>query len=483
VNFTGFMQVELDGDGLVDHHPESCRDDLMKDPHVQAAWISPSGKGVKAVFRIPVCDGSETYASAFLAVQQYLADNYGLQLDPSTKDPGRLCFLGWDPELKLRLEPAREFSVPLTATKEGTKHKDRSESHAQIPAEELREILLKIPPRQKYDPWLRVLSAVFNVIDLDAGVELLNGWDPEDVPGLYAEKHRVRLKNIGFGTLVMLAKENGYRPQKLPSQEKRIFMVPAGQVSITESAESIFPVIGSKLGLFRRGSAIGEIHADHMIKRAVFQQITPERFCSVVENFGRRIARREESQGRTVWRTTRLTTQAAKVLLQSDAARVKLPPLVQICSCPILTREGATLGQGYHPHGGGTFVCTDAVSAQIPLERAVEALLALLDDFDFASNSDRARAVASLLSPALKMGGWLNADFPLDLGEGDQSQAGKTLRQMIICFIYGAIPSSVVSPRGGVGSLDESISQALIAGNVFIMLDNFRGKLDSPLLE
>jgi hypothetical protein len=41
----------------------------------------------------------------------------------------------------------------------------------------------------------------------------------------------------------------------------------------------------------------------------------------------------------------------------------------------------------------------------------------------------------------------------------------------------------VASPRGGVGSLDESISAELIKGKPFIVLDNFRGRLDSTILE
>src|SRR5262245_42173405 len=36
---------------------------------------------------------------------------------------------------------------------------------------------------------------------------------------------------------------------------------------------------------------------------------------------------------------------------------------------------------------------------------------------------------------------------------------------------------------GGVGSLDESYSQALLSGRPFVMIDNLRGRLDSQLLE
>jgi hypothetical protein len=81
------------------------------------------------------------------------------------------------------------------------------------------------------------------------------------------------------------------------------------------------------------------------------------------------------------------------------------------------------------------------------------------------------------------MGGWIKEDFPLDVAEADQSQSGKTYRQKLVNRIYNEIPSAITAPRGGVGSLDETISAALIRGRPFITLDNFRGRLDSTILE
>jgi hypothetical protein len=87
------------------------------------------------------------------------------------------------------------------------------------------------------------------------------------------------------------------------------------------------------------------------------------------------------------------------------------------------------------------------------------------------------------VAPALRFGGWLRNPLPVDIGEADASQSGKTYRQKIVAAIYRDTPNMVVQRTGGVGSMDESISQKLIDGRPFILLDNLRGKLDSPFLE
>jgi hypothetical protein len=81
----------------------------------------------------------------------------------------------------------------------------------------------------------------------------------------------------------------------------------------------------------------------------------------------------------------------------------------------------------------------------------------LLSDFDFVTASDKSRAVASFIAPALRFGRLIGADFPLDLAEADESQSGKTYRQKVACAIYGEKPYVIARRENGVGSLDESI--------------------------
>jgi hypothetical protein len=89
-----------------------------------------------------------------------------------------------------------------------------------------------------------------------------------------------------------------------------------------------------------------------------------------------------------------------------------------------------------------------------------------------------------MISPALRFGRLLKADFPLDLCEADQSQTGKGFRINLISTVYDESPFVLTLPSGrGVGSVDESLSAALLSGKGFVVLDNMRGVVNSQLLE
>ena len=145
--------------------------------------------------------------------------------------------------------------------------------------------------------------------------------------------------------------------------------------------------------------------------------------------------------------------------------------------------EFKILYKGYHDVHGGIYVSHRNEEIVLPeLDTAIDLILDAIKDF--VTQSDKSRAVASLISPALRTGKFLgDADFPIDISEGDQSQSGKTFRLKLICAIYGETPYVIANHVGGVGSLDESISSALLAGIPFILFENFRGRMNSQLVE
>ena len=71
----------LDFDGVVDE--ATFRDDLKQFPYIFAAWISPSGNGVKALVRIPV----DNHLGSFLAIQKEHPE-----IDNACKDVARVCY-------------------------------------------------------------------------------------------------------------------------------------------------------------------------------------------------------------------------------------------------------------------------------------------------------------------------------------------------------------------------------------------------------
>lgn len=502
---SGYLQGDFDAKDFHPRKPNEIKATLANDQHVQAVFLS-ARRGVKVIISIPVCETPAEHKAAFVAAASYFRGNYGLDLDPSTKDPVRLCYASYDPDAYVNYSPASELPVVV-----GNNPSDKSTVPVASPADceanvsntavvrdkltpdMIKEMLACIPTRPEYDLWLKISSAVWAATEDEAtGTTLLKNWSPEEDEGEYAEKFKNRLTQITAGTLVHLARKHGY---KRPSGEKDngslhipddVFPIPAGEIEYKKSGGIIFNTIAPTHTVFMRGGITHEVIA-YDNEPAYFAPLSPERFCSLVENYDHRVARleRQKSKGKDkcVWRKQRLPISTAKILLCSDAASRNLPRVRQLAACPVFTKEGVVLERGYHPHAGGTYITGGKTPPEMPVEAATNAILHLLNDFNFVTPADKSRAVASILSPALKMGDWLDEDFPMDVAEADQSQSGKTYRQKIVNRIYNEIPAAITAPRGGVGSLDETISAALIKGRPFITLDNFRGKLDSTILE
>ena len=85
--------IVADIDDLDD--PAGMRDVLIFDDHVFAAFVSPSGKGLKIIFR---CDAAADHAACFGAMEAHVKSRYGMTPDPSGKDVCRICFVSHDPD-------------------------------------------------------------------------------------------------------------------------------------------------------------------------------------------------------------------------------------------------------------------------------------------------------------------------------------------------------------------------------------------------
>src|SRR5207244_3364173 len=130
---------------------------------------------------------------------------------------------------------------------------------------------------------------------------------------------------------------------------------------------------------------------------------------------------------------SRCSIKNANALLGSEEMLKYSLPLRLIAALPVLVERNGkpeTLGKGYHEEVGGIYVLRDLSPTPRSLSEAVKALTEeLFSDYDWVTGSDLSRAVAQVLSPALRLGDLLpGADFPIDLGLADQSQGGKTHR-------------------------------------------------------
>jgi len=287
---------------------------------------------------------------------------------------------------------------------------------------------------------------------------------------------------------------NGKQPPPPNKDQKKRpeLILPSGYVTFSDTAGAMFPVLAKRLRYFVRGRALVEIAYRKMMKdkqlHDIFQLLEADALRSRIEDDFECRAWRDNKKGKYIKKPSRCTNDAARVLLKTDIAFEYLPAIATLSAAPVLTGELGNLRilyKGYHDVHGGIYVTGGASKIVLPSRKAaIELILEILRDYDFISPSDKSRAVASFLSPAMRAGRLLGeVDFPIDIGEANDSQSGKTFRQKLVYTIYGETPYIIANREGGVGSLDESISSALIAGVPFIFFENFRGQMKSQLVE
>jgi hypothetical protein len=265
-------------------------------------------------------------------------------------------------------------------------------------------------------------------------------------------------------------------------------ILPNDHTSFPECAEQCFQEMAKTKRFFRQGGVLVELVESSEGPKLV--ELTPEAFRSRLDSYFT-LRSFVILNGQAALRPKRCSQDTAKALLATEAALKYLPPIQAVVNSPVFAEDGegklSVLNQGYHAYRGGIYVKGNRhIDTTIETGTAVKKLLKILEDFCFLTESDKSRCVAGMISPALRFGHLVDADFPLDLSEADQSQTGKSFRMKVICRIYGEEPFVVVLPsesKKGVGSFDESLSDALLSGQPFIVLENVRGQISSQLLE
>ena len=261
-------------------------------------------------------------------------------------------------------------------------------------------------------------------------------------------------------------------------------ILPSDEVTISNCAEDLFKLIGPSHQVFMRGGAVVTLvkRDDGMLALDILRAAAAR---SLFEKYARLFAWRAGQKSERVLKPVTCAHDMAEALLLSQEAVKYLPRVQGLINCPVLRAVGNDLvaaGPGYD-EVTQLLITGGKLPPVVELSEAVARLKGLFADFDFQTPGDLSRGIASLISPSLQMGGFLKSRVPADVAEADQSQSGKTYRQKIIAAVYNEKVSLVTNRQGGVGSVDETLNQQLVAGRPFIQFDNFRGRFDSAHLE
>ena len=163
---SGYMICDIDN--ILD--VEGVKELVAADEHVKAAFISPSGNGVKFLAAVPAAADAAAFSRMFPHVSAYFFDTYGLDLDKSGSDVSRLCFLSYDPTLLVNpdsdvipfdIDAAIDAAMPETDDEPTAERIERAEPNDSA---EFRQAVLQVLRESAgvvnaYDDFFRVLAA------------------------------------------------------------------------------------------------------------------------------------------------------------------------------------------------------------------------------------------------------------------------------------------------------------------------------------
>jgi len=478
---------------------------VCEDRNVALAFYSVTGSGLAVCVRGPLATTPEEYARIYRIIAAEKTRKWQLQAstDEVTCDVTRLRFFGHHPETYVNWD-AEPFDVPIDALQpRGSVGHDAPPNHkatsgkrtrihgSAMDPDTLREMLTCIPADDR-GIWLKVLAALkmwgLQTEDEDLAFEIATEWsetsskyDAESQEGTWDSLNRgAGDRVVTIGTLVHLARENGWKGK--PGPGDNMICLPSGGVSISDAARNIFEIVAPSHTMYSRGGVIVELKGGSSLA-----PITSDAFRSCVEKFGKLFAWRSGRDGKPVLKPTKMSRDDAEAIMTSTEAHELLPQISSVVRCPVLVADGERgvkiLPRGYHPDLGGLLITEGGRVEDISLDEAVENLKWIVDEFCFQDEGDRSRAIADLITPALRMGGIFPYKIPVSVAEANDSQSGKGYRHELVCAIYKETTRLVAKRNGGVGSTDESFASKLVSGRPFICFDNVRGKMDSQYVE
>ena len=196
IHHSGYLQVDIDWKDKPRIESEQLRDKLAKDPHIEAAFLSPTGLGVKCGLRIPLCIDDVSHKRAYFAAERYFKETYELDIDPNCKDVRRNCFLSFDPQLCIN-----SHAIPLDIEKwppaKKKQHLPIAITYQQPADEDLDKLLGRIEGYDDYDNWIRVGHAVKQHFG-DAGYDSWAKWSSRSIKWDDAEEQENRKRWEGF---------------------------------------------------------------------------------------------------------------------------------------------------------------------------------------------------------------------------------------------------------------------------------------------
>lgn len=444
------------------------------------------------------------YNDMIVSLMDYFRARWSLNPDPSCKDPNRLHRLPntWntkavksfgDTNARKAVAIVKTKPTPLAESQEfihkimeqyppPQKHKIMPGQNASADVNEIKDALSFINPANLcYQDWLSIGMAL-HAWDNEQGLAVWVAWSQQDAARY--DSNVIDYKwgtfsqggGVTMGTLFHLAYKNGW--QRSAQDSKPIILLPGNGVNLTDCAGQLGKLLKATNIIYRRGNSPLRLQDNDFGHKNLYP-VSDKEACSLFEHVAAlKIVRKND-----IAHAVASTEAAGKILACPDFLK-ELPRITIVTNCPVLVEneQGILREITGYDEATGILSFGRATVAMEPTV-AVTLLKQITSDFNFVNPGDRSRALASLISPALVMGGLVQNRAPIDMTEADQSQAGKGFRHKLIVAVYNEAMAVITGKKGGIGGLEESFDTALVRGKPFILFDNLRGKIESTKLE
>ncbi|MCA9265236.1 MAG: hypothetical protein KDA60_15350 [Planctomycetales bacterium] len=163
-------------------------------------------------------------------------------------------------------------------------------------------------------------------------------------------------------------------------------------------------------------------------------------------------------------------------------------PLAGLVQSPVLRPDGSVLqAPGYDPatglffHSNGDFPLIPETPTRDDVARSVQALLDVVDDFPFASESHKSAWVAACLTPAARHA--YDGSTPLFAIDANVRASGKSLLADAIAVIHTGLPMPRTSATHDDDEMRKRLTSIIVAAEPLLLFDNVVGQLGCASLD
>lgn len=363
-----------------------------------------------------------------------------------------------------------------------------------------------------YDDWIKVGLALYAALGPD-GRGLWETWSAEaskNDPAYTAEKWDSfsSVRSVTVGTLFWLARQNGWRAERVQRVRTSHARIPDGQDADDDDGDGR-PVIRIFAGFLHRAvdmaegalmqAGLGYYQRGSMVVRPAMvpvavsdgRTVDAPRLVDVkahhmAEAFTRAANWKRFDKREGEWLSTDCPHKIAETFLAREG-QWRLPVLTGIINCPTLRPDGSILDlPGYDPQTGLLFDPQDVRFPALPRDpdqatalRALGFLKDLISTFPFVTDADRSVALSGILTALIRRS---LPTAPLHGFNAPTAGTGKSMLVDLASQIATARPAPVIAQGKSEEEMEKRLGAALIAGDVLIAIDNCEEPLGGELL-